>query len=103
MLPAYTWSWNSCPAANYSPIFEQFANLRANPSNFTLPKSFLRLNTFIPFTLYARQFEMRQFVNLQAYRDLKPENLMVSLHGHIKLTDFGFAKVIHNRSENHLI
>jgi serine/threonine protein kinase len=35
--------------------------------------------------------------NSQAYRDLKPENLMVSLHGHIKLTDFGFAKVIHNK------
>ena len=39
----------------------------------------------------------KQCANLQAYRDLKPENLMVSLHGHIKLTDFGFAKVIHNR------
>uniref|UniRef100_A0A914H1W6 cAMP-dependent protein kinase catalytic subunit n=1 Tax=Globodera rostochiensis TaxID=31243 RepID=A0A914H1W6_GLORO len=33
-----------------------------------------------------------------AYRDLKPENLMVSIHGHIKLTDFGFAKVIQNKS-----
>ena len=26
------------------------------------------------------------------YRDLKPENLMVSMDGHLKLTDFGFAK-----------
>lgn len=28
------------------------------------------------------------------YRDLKPENLLISRDGHIKLTDFGFAKRI---------
>ena len=27
-----------------------------------------------------------------AYRDLKPENLLVAADGHIKITDFGFAK-----------
>ena len=26
------------------------------------------------------------------FRDLKPENVMVALDGHLKLTDFGFAK-----------
>ncbi|KAI9302885.1 kinase-like domain-containing protein [Cunninghamella echinulata] len=26
------------------------------------------------------------------YRDLKPENILLDVHGHIKLTDFGFAK-----------
>ena len=26
------------------------------------------------------------------YRDLKPENILISQDGHIKLTDFGFAK-----------
>ena len=28
------------------------------------------------------------------YRDLKPENILISADGHIKLTDFGFAKFV---------
>ena len=27
-----------------------------------------------------------------AYRDMKPENLLVAADGHLKITDFGFAK-----------
>ena len=30
------------------------------------------------------------------YWDLKPENLLIDKHGHIKLTDFGFAKHLQN-------
>jgi len=32
------------------------------------------------------------------YRDLKPENLLIDCDGHLKITDFGFAKVVEDRT-----
>lgn len=31
------------------------------------------------------------------YRDLKPENLLIDRDGHLKITDFGFAKKLLDR------
>ncbi|OMJ80342.1 hypothetical protein SteCoe_19441 [Stentor coeruleus] len=51
--------------------------------------------------LYSGQivvmFEYMHSLNI-VYRDLKPENLLICSDGYLKLTDFGFAKVIEGRT-----
>ncbi|NCP72627.1 protein kinase [archaeon] len=32
------------------------------------------------------------------YRDLKPENILINTNGFLKLTDFGFAKKVENKT-----
>lgn len=47
--------------------------------------------------MVASMFEYLHSSNI-VYRDLKPENLLITVDGYLKLTDFGFAKVIEGRT-----
>lgn len=84
---------------------EVFSHLRRanrfsnNTARYAL-QLFRKCNYLLPYRFYAAEivlaFEHLHSLNI-VYRDLKPENLLIDNQGHIKITDFGFAKVVEDR------
>ena len=76
----------------YVPGGELFSHLRREGQ---LPEASARF--------YAAEivlaFEYLHSLNV-LYRDLKPENLLLTARGHLKITDFGFAKVVADRTHS---
>ncbi len=89
IIAHFTWLWNLFAEVNFLPIFvEKFVSRSSKHSSMQL-KLFLFLSTFILKTLFIGTFFCN---NLLRKSDLKPENVLISENGYLKLSDFGFAK-----------
>lgn len=75
---------------SYVPGGELFTHLR-RAQRFTPDVTRFYLATIILALRYLHSFNI-------IYRDLKPENLMLDSRGYLRLTDFGFAKIVDDRT-----
>ena len=75
---------------SYVPGGELFTHLR-RAHRFTPDVTRFYLATIILALKYLHSFNI-------IYRDLKPENLLLDSRGYLRLTDFGFAKIVDDRT-----
>lgn len=75
---------------SYVPGGELFTHLR-RAQRFTPDVTRFYLATIILALKYLHSFNI-------VYRDLKPENLLLDSKGYLRLTDFGFAKIVDDRT-----
>jgi len=75
---------------SYVPGGELFTHLR-RAQRFTADVTRFYLATIILALRYLHSFNI-------IYRDLKPENLLLDSRGYLRLTDFGFAKIVDDRT-----
>lgn len=74
----------------YVPGGELFSYLRSQ-GKFSGPTSSFYASEILVALEYLHSHDI-------VYRDLKPENLLLDREGHLKITDFGFAKVVKDRT-----
>lgn len=75
---------------SYVPGGELFTHLR-RARRFTPDVTRFYLATIVLALRYLHSFNI-------IYRDLKPENLLLDARGYVRLTDFGFAKIVDDRT-----
>jgi len=75
---------------SYVPGGELFTHLR-RARRFTPDVTRFYLATIVLALKYLHSFNI-------IYRDLKPENLLLDSRGYLRLTDFGFAKIVDDRT-----
>ncbi|KAH8117233.1 AGC/PKA protein kinase [Phellopilus nigrolimitatus] len=75
---------------SYVPGGELFTHLR-RAQRFTPDVTRFYLATIVLALKYLHSFNI-------IYRDLKPENLLLDARGYLRLTDFGFAKIVEDRT-----
>ncbi|EIW85381.1 cyclic AMP-dependent protein kinase catalytic subunit [Coniophora puteana RWD-64-598 SS2] len=75
---------------SYVPGGELFTHLR-RAQRFTPDVTRFYLATIVMALKYLHSFNI-------IYRDLKPENLLLDSRGYVRLTDFGFAKIVDDRT-----
>ncbi|EIN07692.1 kinase-like protein [Punctularia strigosozonata HHB-11173 SS5] len=75
---------------SYVPGGELFTHLR-RAQRFTPDVARFYLATIALALKYLHSFNV-------VYRDLKPENLLLDARGYVRLTDFGFAKIVDDRT-----
>ncbi|TFL06954.1 kinase-like domain-containing protein [Pterulicium gracile] len=83
-------SMNIYMLLSYVPGGELFTHLR-RARQFTPDVTRFYLATIILALKFLHSFNI-------IYRDLKPENLLLDSRGYLRLTDFGFAKVVDDRT-----
>lgn len=75
---------------SYVPGGELFTHLR-RAQRFTPDVTRFYLSTIVLALRYLHSYNI-------VYRDLKPENLLLDSRGYLRLTDFGFAKIVDDRT-----
>lgn len=93
----YTWRWNLCRVESYFVIYEMQQYVLHPKRHLLVKSNKIKLFPNLVAKFYAAELVLvLDFLHHHSiiYRDVKPENILLDQHGHIKLTDFSFTKEV---------